>query len=323
MTFAFTSVGTDAVVVACADPADDAGDGSRGAIGFARWATGREAALWDDAPLVEADLIVVPWVAVARGGEPWLAVEAFEALVRAIPSYRSRPERHVFLDNSDLDAWAPRPAGYLFKTSIGMRARNTWALPYNTYDPGPVSPIAEAECDVGFQGCVDTHPIRQAMNLWRHGWTDFSIDFRVTPPFWTQAATERAALRRSYSACLNRCRFQLCPRGRGLNSRRFYETLAHGRIPVLFSDAARLPLEDRIPWDRCVVRVPEGFGKYADHYVRAFLERTTSEAASALAREVWTHYLRPGQLRRLVIASLQDSRALPARGGPPARPGSG
>jgi hypothetical protein len=59
-----------------------------------------------------------------------------------------------------------------------------------------------------------------------------------------------------------------------------------------------------------VVRVPEGFGKYTDYFVRAFLEQTTVAAASALAREVWLRFLRPARLRALTIATLEDGGRL-------------
>lgn len=51
--------------------------------------------------------------------------------------------------------------------------------------------------------------------------------------------------------------FSLCPRGGGLNSWRFYESIQCGSIPVLFADAAKLPDEFGIDWEKTIVRLPE------------------------------------------------------------------
>ncbi len=50
--------------------------------------------------------------------------------------------------------------------------------------------------------------------------------------------------------------FTLAPRGDGNYSLRFYETLSLGRIPVLIDTDMHLPLEDSVPYQDIVVRVP-------------------------------------------------------------------
>ena len=41
----------------------------------------------------------------------------------------------------------------------------------------------------------------------------------------------------------------LCPRGTGINSKRFYETMSYGRVPILISENCRLPLDDMINYE--------------------------------------------------------------------------
>ena len=53
-------------------------------------------------------------------------------------------------------------------------------------------------------------------------------------------------LRSTYKKSIERCKFVLCPRGRGSNSIRFYEALNFGKIPILISDDVKLPLESKI-----------------------------------------------------------------------------
>ncbi len=50
--------------------------------------------------------------------------------------------------------------------------------------------------------------------------------------------------------------FTLSPRGDGNYSLRFYETLSLGRIPILIDTDMPLPLEDVVPYDDFIVRVP-------------------------------------------------------------------
>jgi hypothetical protein len=51
--------------------------------------------------------------------------------------------------------------------------------------------------------------------------------------------------------------YTLCVRGGGNFSKRFYETLAMGRIPVLVDTDCLLPFESVLNWDDYIVRVPQ------------------------------------------------------------------
>jgi hypothetical protein len=51
--------------------------------------------------------------------------------------------------------------------------------------------------------------------------------------------------------------YTLCVRGGGNFSKRFYETLALGRIPVLVDTDCLLPFESVLKWGDHIVRVPQ------------------------------------------------------------------
>ena len=51
--------------------------------------------------------------------------------------------------------------------------------------------------------------------------------------------------------------FTFCPRGIGLSSYRFFETMRLGSIPVLFADQVVLPYEDEINYNEMIIRIPE------------------------------------------------------------------
>jgi hypothetical protein len=101
-----------------------------------------------------------------------------------------------------------------------------------------------------------------------------------------------------------RSRFVLSPRGIGPTSRRFFEILAFGRIPIHVSDSAKLPLETMIDYDDLVIRVPEGFIGRTDEYIREFLATHDLRAASDLARRTYVELFAPASFRRFVELSL-------------------
>jgi hypothetical protein len=63
-----------------------------------------------------------------------------------------------------------------------------------------------------------------------------------------------------------------------------------GRIPVLISDEAKLPLEWLIDYSKFVVKVPENDLLQTKKYVDAFIRAINVEEASLLAKETSLKY---------------------------------
>lgn len=97
---------------------------------------------------------------------------------------------------------------------------------------------------------------------------------------------DKARLKNSFNQQLNDCSFILCPKGDGISSRRFYETLAAGRIPILISDHYELPLGQHIDYSKFVVRAPENDIENIDKY----LDKIDRESASVEARRAHQEY---------------------------------
>ena len=72
--------------------------------------------------------------------------------------------------------------------------------------------------------------------------------------------------KQEYQKILSRSRFSLCPRGTGVSTIRFWESLQAGAIPVLFADEMRLP--GQFAWDSCVIRVPECEARFFPDYLK-------------------------------------------------------
>ncbi|MGI8825519.1 MAG: exostosin domain-containing protein [Chloroflexota bacterium] len=255
--------------------------------------------------------IMVPFVFRGqRSGEPELRNDLREAIVRAFlnnfPHYEKYPEKHVFIDNGDLGTPCPPLCGsILFQTNPSYQHSSVLTLPQNVPDPGPPRPIAEAQIDVSFQGHLDQHPIRKALGSWSTRETELTVEFRPSGSsiFMVDGATRFDMVRTGFEL-MRRSRFVLSPRGRGTGSRRLYEILAHGRIPILISDAYKLPLEGVINWERFLVRVPEGFTGLTASYVFEFLHQHDLKEASELARRTYLEYFAPPSFRRFLELSL-------------------
>lgn len=65
----------------------------------------------------------------------------------------------------------------------------------------------------------------------------------------------QANQKKEYQRILSKSRFSLCPRGYGVSTIRFWESLQAGAIPILISDKMQLPPE--IDWSNSIIRIKE------------------------------------------------------------------
>jgi hypothetical protein len=230
------------------------------------------------------------------------------------PFFARVPERHVFFLLGD-NRFVPAAFGrsVVFMPSCPRSAR---ALPLCYFaEPAATEPvpISQAPFDVTFQGTIRTGGGLRArvVATLRHCRTK-SVCCRLTDGYFhmTYNWAQQQVLRDEYTGLLASSRFVFCPRGDGLTSLRFFETLAFGRIPILVADEAALPLESDIPYDEFVVRVPERQVENWEVYLDAFLAAHTDlEYCSSLARNAFVLWFSHSALNRLVERSLQTREA--------------
>lgn len=163
----------------------------------------------------------------------------------------------------------------VFKQSCPLSNPNAIAFFHPVIIDREPKPIMECEYMTGFQGAINTHLCRKVLS-------EVCENFRVTD--WWGGVCE--GLRDSYIDQLDNTKFALSPRGRGLNSIRFFEALRMGRIPVLIADDAKLPLEQKIDYDRFVVRVPEDDVISSNGYIQCWLRCHDLAEASSEARRI-------------------------------------
>ncbi|HEX8830531.1 MAG TPA: hypothetical protein VF705_05160, partial [Longimicrobium sp.] len=171
------------------------------------------AAGWHRGDALAADRILVPFTFGTTSASPFAAPEGMRRFLALLPWFREAPERHLLLDNSDTDApYDCLDGAVLFKTSASLRFPGVLPLPYCVPDPGEPVPIVRAELDLAFQGSLDTHPVRDWMDRWRHSWHGMRTEVRALPrPFWQLDPRERAGWTASYAGQMQRTRFVLCP----------------------------------------------------------------------------------------------------------------
>jgi hypothetical protein len=222
--------------------------------------------------------------------------------IRELPDFDRLESRYVFFLNRDepdlLDV-----SSAIYRASLDVTRRDPGALafPYETGDPGEPSfdDFDRLPYDVSFQGYVGSsvarYRIAKALLRAREPIRAF-----VKPiGKWHGAEfdeKERERLRREHRDSIRNAKIVMCPRGFGVNSMRFFETAAEGRVPFLVSDRAALPFADEIDYDRLLPRLDEDRAKSADVAVADFLDGVSAETLRETAREwrrTWKRFFSP------------------------------
>eukprot|EP00457_Paulinella_chromatophora_P008328 gb/GEZN01008359.1/.p1 GENE.gb/GEZN01008359.1/~~gb/GEZN01008359.1/.p1 ORF type:complete len:407 (+),score=35.89 gb/GEZN01008359.1/:46-1266(+) len=113
-----------------------------------------------------------------------------------------------------------------------------------------------------------------------------------------------------YAQIMSTSNFCLCPKGDTSSSRRLFDAVMGGCLPVIVSDELELPFWEQIPYDDFVIRVPEAeWLKNATLVVQAVL---ATESAEVLRRQaVMAHYAGDLDWRRgffVLLRILNESR---------------
>lgn len=94
----------------------------------------------------------------------------------------------------------------------------------------------EKKITASFAGRIRTHPIREELNLLKSDNGFEILDTDKLSKF-------------KYRNLILSSMVSICPRGYGLSSFRFYESMQLGSVPLLFSDIDNRPFKNFIEWD--------------------------------------------------------------------------
>ena len=117
------------------------------------------------------------------------------------------------------------------------------------------------------------------------------------------------ARKESFVDVLSKSRSVLCPRGVGVQSIRFFETLSAGRVPVLISDDYMLPLDDHIDYSAIVWNIAESrILDLPDEIEKLFRSESDDEIGQRAekARRTWQMYFRPSKRGDFVNLTLKE-----------------
>ena len=123
--------------------------------------------------------------------------------------------------------------------------------------------------------------------------TDFLVRDRYKAGEGAPDYTQSTA-RQEFLANMEANLYTVCVRGGGNFSKRLYETLALGRIPILVDTHSALPCEEFLDWSPYVVRVPHDELHRAGEIVQAFhatLDADTVAERQSACRTFWQDHL--------------------------------
>lgn len=240
-----------------------------------------------------ADYLIYPFWLYSRAMKQWRQyVPKLREGCRLLPYYRGNERKHIFFDmNDNSNSYGLK--SHFFRTSIVIHNvdRRAHSVPYTQR---PISyrlfrPAEEPKYHLSFCGNINAHK--------RKKWCR-SIQARLDGLFLLKGHDKyyghvpphaKSELEDKYIKMIQRSRFVLCPRGGGPSSRRVYETMAAGRVPVVISSHWIPPFNHVIDWSDLIVH-----GKNAERTMDN-LETVSDEQAAEMGQRcqlVWYDYIR-------------------------------
>lgn len=237
--------------------------------------------------------------------------------IESLIYFKDYPEKHVFILQSDynpLKVLSDHGANIFCDSSCKSDA-NIYSLPFFVHYLDKTKSIEqlgektvfESEFDISFQGkSSDRLGIRKNMLEKIKLINKYKIFLEEKERyFWSYKFTSEEILyeRTKYISNIVNSKFVLCPRGAGYTSARFFEAIWFGRIPILISDDAQLPLELIIPWESLIIRVSEA-DMDIENKVDNFLNTRDLEVVSKELKTLSRKYFDRNFLPQLIKTEL-------------------
>jgi len=235
--------------------------------------------------------------------------EIIKLFLKNLKFFNQKKDKHIFfLPGDNKDVYECMQDSIVFTVSPSLKIN---ALPLYYTSPticSETTDITTCPVDVSFQGSLNTHPIRpksvNALYKMKNYSTFIDCNFE-----FLEFLENREYLRSTYKKSIEKCKFVLCPRGRGSNSIRFYEALNFGKIPILISDDTKLPLESKINYSEFCIRIPEKYFSKIENYIDEFLKTHDIKMASEKARETSMKWFSMNSISYFVNESIKEYNA--------------
>lgn len=183
----------------------------------------------------------------------YLGLFGMLGLFNACQLYHDYHWKFIFVYRNDC-SWKIPMGGTWLRCSFDNEILSTESIciPYLVKQRGMKS-TADCKLRANFVGAVHTHPIRGRLashvskkNYWSR------IFLLIRGQFHSKSLIEgfeMAKRTHQLNEAMKKSFMTFCPRGTGMNSMRFFETMSSGRVPILISSNCGLPFRDEIDYE--------------------------------------------------------------------------
>lgn len=207
----------------------------------------------------------------------------------------------VIDDDAPLTRFADHPRVTFYRTSLrrSHQSSNERVFPFCFEPVPPMPPLPRSgKPRVAFCGFFTSHPDRVACLYELQTDPRVHTEFVLRSQFWGGAPHDPQLIA-SFEENMESCEFNVCVRGRGNFSMRFYQTLSAGRIPIVLADTP-LPSVVGVEWSSvCVVASSP---KTVASEVLRFWETHDVEEVQRRCREVYATYLSEAAVGNSIVA---------------------
>lgn len=244
-----------------------------------------------------ADLYLFPYY--LENLTEWEGIEGMWRFVSTLPYFSSHESRHLFFSEHDSMAQY-HSSSIWFRASLQRERHDPAAFPlfYQTEDLGDYLCFdpARLRYHVSFVGFLGVRRQRAVVINGIAAESRLVSALDIADAFHGHQSQEvRDERRRRYLELSSQSIAILCPAGDGSNSIRFFEALSLGRLAVLVSDSP-LPFEDRIDYDRFVLRISAADASCAGALLFDWLNGFSDQELLNRCREaraVWEKWFSP------------------------------
>jgi hypothetical protein len=188
--------------------------------------------------------------------KPYMGILNNHEIQNIINSYKDNTDKiiYIFLITDNCNKFTIPQHIRLYRTSLyrSQLQTNEYVLPYIWEGVSKsVPPLKKGGLPiVGFCGQNSTFRRRtlQLFNFCKQ----IRSNFIIRQQFWGGKPNDPTLIREYENNMIN-SHFNICNRGNGNFSMRFYQTLSCGRIPILLNTDIKLPFEDEIKWGNIIV----------------------------------------------------------------------
>lgn len=201
----------------------------------------------------------------------------------------------IFNDDRNIDIPISESEGIIFKTSINKSTKKNNEFSFPAFCGDFFEGFYNEDIKtIGFCGAI-THLNRAKILNKLYKIDDFEKDFIIRQNFLATEIPKEIA-RSEYIRNMSSNVFNVCTRGAGNFSYRFYETFMMGRIPIFINTDCVLPFENIINYNESLVFVEEKDINIIDEILKKWLLNKTQEDIINIQknnREIWVNYFSP------------------------------